>query len=428
MKLIEKLKSKTAKDSILTLSGNLIAQFLSLFVIIIVSRFLSVAEYGIYSILNNISSFVQDMADMGMNGAITRFVAEFRANDELEKENQVICYSIKRKLINLVIVFILLVLCAKPIASYWLHDSSKYQYIYLIILTCAFSLLVSALRSILQGRLEFKRYFISVVVWNFVWAGTIVLMAFLNNLTVVSSIIAGVVSGAINLILCIKLVGIDISKVICTKVINEEVKNKFNNFGNWMLLWALFAILQSKLDVFMLASFATAEQVSYYDIASKVIKPVLMVVSAYAQVLNPQFASMDSNKLKERIKAVAKFIGLISAVIIVGIVLVGPVINLVFGHKYDNSIIPAQMLLFAIIFYVWTVPFNSALYALNKPFIFTLAAFIGLIVTAIGDYLLLGEYGAKGAAFTFIAAQIVGLIVALGAYIIIVKKGKTYEK
>lgn len=428
MKLIEKLKSKTAKDSMLTLSGNLIAQFLSLFVIIIVSRFLSVAEYGIYSVLNNISSFVQDMADMGMNGAITRFVAEFRANDELEKENQVIRYSIKRKLINLVIVFILLVLCAKPIASYWLHDSSKYQYIYLIILTCAFSLLVSAIRSILQGRLEFKRYFISVVAWNFVWAGTIVLMAFSNNLTVVSSIIAGVVSGAINLILCIKLVGIDISQVIYTKEINEEVKNKFNNFGNWMLLWALFAILQSKLDVFMLASFTTTEQVSYYDIASKVIKPVLMVVSAYAQVLNPQFASMDRNKLKERIKAVAKFIGLISAVIIVGIILVGPVINLVFGHKYDNSIIPAQMLLFAIIFYVWTVPFNSALYALNKPFIFTLAAFIGLIVTAIGDYLLLGEYGAKGAAFTFIAAQIVGLIVALGAYIIIVKKGKKYEK
>ena len=428
MKLIEKLKSKTAKDSMLTLSGNLIAQFLSLFVIIIVSRFLSVAEYGIYSILNNISSFVQDMADMGMNGAITRFVAEFRANDELEKENQVICYSIKRKLINLVIVFILLVLCAKPIASYWLHDSSKYQYIYLIILTCAFSLLVSALRSILQGRLEFKRYFISVVVWNFVWAGTIVLMAFANYLTVVSSIIAGVVSGAINLILCIKLVGINISQVIYTKEINEGVKKKFNNFGNWMLLWALFAILQSKLDVFMLASFTTTEQVSYYDIASKVIKPVLMVVSAYSQVLNPQFASMDRNKLMERIKAVAKFIGLISAVIIVGIILVGPVINLVFGHKYDNAIIPAQMLLFAIIFYVWTVPFNSALYALNKPFIFTLAAFIGLIVTAVGDYLLLGEYGAIGAAFTFIAAQIVGLVVALGAYIIIVKKGKKYGK
>ena len=56
MKVLEKLKSKTVKDSALTLSGNLIAQFLSLFVVIIVSRFLSVAEYGIYSILNNITT------------------------------------------------------------------------------------------------------------------------------------------------------------------------------------------------------------------------------------------------------------------------------------------------------------------------------------------------------------------------------------
>lgn len=427
MKLFNILKNKTAKDSIFTLTGNLISQALSLFVVAIVSRFLSVTDYGIYSILNNISSFVQDMADMGMNGAITRFVAEFRAKNELEKENQVICYSLRRKLLNLIFVFIVLVSFSKPIASYWLHDSSKYHYIYLIILTCAFSLLVSALRAILQGKLEFKNYFISVVTWNFVWAATITIMAFTNNLTVVSSIIAGVVSGVINLFLCVKLVKLDMKQVICAPNIDLDTKKKFNNFGNWMLLWSMFAVLQSKLDVFMLASFTTPEQVSYYDIASKVIKPILMVVSAYAQVLNPQFASIKKSEMKHRITIIVKFIGIISVLIVVAIIMVGPVINIVFGNKYNNSILPAQMLLFAIIFYVWTVPFNSALYALNKPYIFTLAAFIGLIVTGIGNYLLLGKYGVIGAAFTYIAAQVVGLIVALLSYIIIVRKEVYHE-
>lgn len=427
MKLFNILKNKTAKDSIFTLTGNLISQALSLFVVAIVSRFLSVTDYGIYSILNNISSFVQDMADMGMNGAITRFVAEFRAKNELEKENQVICYSLRRKLLNLIFVFIVLVSFSKPIASYWLHDSSKYHYIYLIILTCAFSLLVSALRAILQGKLEFKNYFISVVTWNFVWAATITIMAFTNNLTVVSSIIAGVVSGVINLFLCVKLVKLDMKQVICAPNIDLDTKKKFNNFGNWMLLWSMFAVLQSKLDVFMLASFTTPEQVSYYDIASKVIRPILMVVSAYAQVLNPQFASIKKSEMKHRITIIVKFIGIISVLIVVAIIMVGPVINIVFGNKYNNSILPAQMLLFAIIFYVWTVPFNSALYALNKPYIFTLAAFIGLIVTGIGNYLLLGKYGVIGAAFTYIAAQVVGLIVALLSYIIIVRKEVYHE-
>ena len=427
MKLFNILKNKTAKDSIFTLTGNLISQALSLFVVAIVSRFLSVTDYGIYSILNNISSFVQDMADMGMNGAITRFVAEFRAKNELEKENQVICYSLRRKLLNLIFVFIVLVSFSKPIASYWLHDSSKYHYIYLIILTCAFSLLVSALRAILQGKLEFKNYFISVVTWNFVWAATITIMAFTNNLTVVSSIIAGVVSGVINLFLCVKLVKLDMKQVICAPNIDLDTKKKFNNFGNWMLLWSMFAVLQSKLDVFMLASFTTPEQVSYYDIASKVIKPILMVVSAYAQVLNPQFASIKTSERKHGITIIVKFIGIISVLIVVAIIMVGPVINIVFGNKYNNSILPAQMLLFAIIFYVWTVPFNSALYALNKPYIFTLAAFIGLIVTGIGNYLLLGKYGVIGAAFTYIAAQVVGLIVALLSYIIIVRKEVYHE-
>lgn len=423
-RLLDKLKSKTAKDSALTLSGNLIAQTLSLAVVVIVSRFLSVADYGIYSILNNISSFVQDMADMGMNGAITRFVAEYRAKGEVEKERQLISYSIRRKLMNLVIVFIVLVLFAKPIASYWLHDGAKHHYIYLIILTCAFSLFISALRAVLQGRQEFSKLFASVVTWNFVWAGVMVIMAFTGNLTVFSSVLSGAFSGAVNLVLCTRLVNLDLRHVIGTREVEPEIKRQFNNFGNWMFLWALFAILQSKLDVFMLASFTTPEQVSYYDIASKIIKPVLMVVSAYAQVLNPQFASIPKEKLNQRIVAVAKFIALVSAAITVGIVLVKPAITIVFGHKYDNAIIPAQLLLFAILFYVWTVPFNSALYALNKPYIFTLAAFAGLAVTAVGDYLLLGTYGAIGAAVTFIAAQIVGLVVALIAYLLIVKRRK----
>ena len=58
---------------------------------------------------------------------------------------------------------------------------------------------------------------------------------------------------------------------------------------------------------------------------------------------------MEKSKLKQRIVAVAKFIGIVSLVIIVGIVAVDPVIKIVFGSKYDNSIVPAQLLLFAII-------------------------------------------------------------------------------
>lgn len=428
MKLFDKMKSKTAKDSILTLSGNLISQIISFVVTIIVSRFLSVVSYGIYSILNNISAFVNDMADMGMNGAITRFVSEYRAKGELEKEQQIIAYSLRRKSINLVVVLIVLILCAHPIASFWLGDGSKFFYIYLIIVTCAFSLFTSALRAVLQGRQDFKKYFFTIVMWNAVWCGTILIMAFTGSLNVFSSVLSGAISGAVNLLLGIYLVKVDIKSIYQNVKIDSGIKKKFNNFGNWMLLWALFAILQSKLDVFMLATFTTKEQVSYYDIASKVIKPILMVVSAYAQVLNPQFASMDTSKLKERIKSIAKYIAIISAVIVVAILIVGPVITMFFGNKYDNSIVPAKLLLFAIIFYVWTVPFNSALYALNKPYIFTLAAFIGLVVTAIGDFLLLGTYGAIGAAFTYIAAQIVGLVVALSSYIFIAKKGNAYEK
>ena len=108
---------------------------------------------------------------------------------------------------------------------------------------------------------------------------------------------------------------------------------------------------------------------------------------------------------------------IISVVVFTGILLAKPVILILFGTKYTQAIIPCQMLLFAIIFYIWTVPFNSALYALNMPYVFTVAALIGLLVTVVGNYYLLGRFGAIGAAVTYIAAQMVGLIVSMVAYL-----------
>lgn len=419
MKFFEKLNNKTLKDSSLILSGNLISQIVSMFVTIIVSRSLSVIDYALYSILNNISSFVTDMADMGMNSAITKFVAEYRLKGEIKKENQLIRYALKRKLINLIIVFFVLTIGARPIAAHWLHDDTLFFCVYLVIVTTAFSLFVTALRAVLQGRQEFKKYFITVVTWSFIWCGSIMFIEAIGRLTIFSSVLSSALSGSINLVLCIYLVHLNIHESIPFIKIDKCVKKKFNNFGYWMLLWALFAILQSKLDVFMLATFTTSEEVSYYDIAAKMTKPILMLISSYAQVLNPQFASIPKLKIRKKINSIIKPTILISIGIVACIFLVEPIIQIIFGHKYDMAIFPARLLFIAILFYVWTVPFNSALYALDKAYIFTLAAFIGLIVTAIGDYLLLSDYGAIGAAITYIIAQIVGFSVAYGSYITI---------
>lgn len=425
-KLIEKLKNlKTAKNSLLTLSSNLISQVMSFVVAVLLGRTMSVADYGLYSILNNIATFVSDLADMGMNGAITRFVAEYRSRRDQASEEQLITYALKRKIRNLVLVFIALVLAAKPIASLFLKDAQAYPYVYLITLTCGFSLFVGAMRAILQGRQEYGKYFVSMVTWNVVWCAVIFGLFLADKMTIAASIIAGAVSGLVNLVLCTKLIGYDVKRIVKKSVIAPDVKSRFNTFGNWMVLWSVFVLLQSKADVFMLATFTTAEQVSYYDIATKVIKPVLMVISSYGQVLNPLFASMPTkDELNKQIRTVIKVISLVCALIVLAILVVGPAINLVFGTKYNQSVVPAQLLLFALIFYVWQMPFNSALYAINKPNVFAFAALIGLVATVIGNYFLLPPLGAVGAAITYIVAQIIGLVVAFIAYQIYYKKNK----
>lgn len=418
MKVLRKFKEKkTIKDTAIVLGSNLFSQTISFLVVLFVSRGLSVAEYGTYAILNNISMFVSDLADMGMNGGITRFVAEYRAKQDYKSEQQLVIYALKRKLINWIIILCTVVLGAKLIAGYLLHDVDKYKYLYIIAIISGFSLLIGGMRAILQGRQEFYKNSISIIVWCVIWFLGILIFMIIDRLSIGSSLIAQTFSGFICVIFSFKLLDFRLHDIKLEITIESEIKSKFNSYGNWMMLWSLFAILQSKIDVFMLATLTTSDQVSYYDIATKITRPILMVISAYAQVLNPKFATFLNKKdLSNEVRKISKIIMMASMAIVFGIFLIKPVITFVFGIKYVCAVIPCQLLFVAIVFFIWTVPFNSALYALNMPYVFTIAAAIGLVVTVIGNYFLLGRFGAVGAAWTYIAAQSVGLLVAVVAY------------
>lgn len=414
--LKNKLLDKSAKDTILTLISNASSQVLSFFVTIMVSKSLSVTNFGLYSVINSVTSFITDLADLGMNSSLTRFVSECHAQNLVRQENKIISYTIRKKIVSLLFVLVLLFLFSRPIAKYIFHDEQLYYYVIFIFVSSGFSLLVGALRAVLQGRREFHKFSLVVVMWNLIWAGVIFLFYFLGKLSVLSSLLAGIISGSVNLFLCVKLTDLKLSKLLNCTDLEASYKRQLNNFSNWMIVWSVFSILQSKADVFLLATLTTKAEVSYYEIASKIIKPVLMVIASYSQVLNPQFASIDRNKLHDKIIEIRKFIFILSGFVIIFLIMVGPILNFIWGIKYAKSIIPAQMLLIAIIFYAWTVPFNSALYALNKPHIFTIAALAGLVVTIIGDILLLPKYGAIGASITYIFAQIIGLVIAFSGY------------
>lgn len=415
------LKNRELHDSSIVLFSNIFAQAVNFIVVLIITKVLSVDEYGKYAIINTILSLAIDLSDMGMNSSVTKFVAEYHNKDQTF-ERTVITYATRKKLRNSALVIALMMLSSKFIASFFVHDDSYTIYVIIVSFCIGFTLISSMNKAIFQGRQIYKLYFYSVVIDTISYFALVGIFYITNNLTVFSVIVSNVIRMLISMWSSSLMAGLNIREILSVTVENSEVINKFSSFSKWMLLWAVFANLQSRADVILLSQLTTISQVSYYDVANKLTKPILLVLSAYATVMNPIYAQLGSSKeLKNKVKQTAKFIAAVSGLLIIACLLSEPVLVILFGNKYNSSIIPLRIMLISLIFFVWTVPYNSALYALNKPSIFALAAGIGLLINIAGDYLLLPKFGAVGAAMTYFIAQVESFLVAYIAYKKIVK-------
>lgn len=415
------LKNRELHDSSIVLFSNIFAQAVNFIVVLIITKVLSVDEYGKYAIINTILSLATDLSDMGMNSSVTKFVAEYHNKDQTF-ERTVITYATRKKLRNSALVIALMMLSSKFIASFFVHDDSYTIYVIIVSFCIGFTLISSMNKAIFQGRQIYKLYFYSVVIDTISYFALVGIFYITNNLTVFSVIVSNVIRMLISMWSSSLMAGLNIREILSVTVENSEVINKFSSFSKWMLLWAVFANLQSRADVILLSQLTTISQVSYYDVANKLTKPILLVLSAYATVMNPIYAQLGSSKeLKNKVKQTAKFIAAVSGLLIIACLLSEPVLVILFGDKYNSSIIPLRIILISLIFFVWTVPYNSALYALNKPSIFALAAGIGLLINIAGDYLLLPRFGAVGAAMTYFIAQVESFLVAYIAYKKIVK-------
>lgn len=422
MKYMDKVfKNRELHDSSIVLLSNIFAQAVNFIVVLVITKVLSVDEYGKYAILNTVLSLATDLSDMGMNGSVTKFIAEYHNKDQCY-ESTIIAYATKKKLRNSAMVIALLMLSSKFIAHFCVHDDSYTVYVIVISFCIGFTLISSMNKAIFQGRQTYKLYFYSVVIDTLTYFVLICCFYISNNLTIFSVIISNVIRMLISMLSSSLMAGLNIREIISSSIENSEVLSQFSTFSKWMLLWAIFANLQSRADVILLSQLTTVSQVSYYDVANKLTKPILLVLSAYATVMSPIYAQLGSSKeLKEKVRKTAKSIALVSLGLIIACLLAEPVLRILFRDKYSLSIIPLRIMLISLVFFVWTVPYNSALYALNKPSIFALAAGIGLIINIIGDYLLLPRFGAVGAAITYFIAQVESFVVAYIAYKKIVK-------
>lgn len=420
-KLLERVKrSKLFRDSAVTLVSNVINRGLLFLTFLLIARALSVSDYGYLTILLVLINTITDLVNSGLNSSLIRFTARFRAQGKTEKIRRLFSTSFINVTLVSIAAMIAIVLLAKPIAGLFL----KGQYSLLVSLSAIGifgTFYYSLFSALFQGREKFTglmTYSISFALLRFV---PVIILYFTHQLTIGSVLGIFIVSTFLAALLGFFLNG-DL-KLYVHKYDRSLMKETFG-FGKWMVLWAVVAIVQSRLDTYLLSPLASAEQVSYFDMAQKFTSIIMMAAGAYGTVLNPRLAGIkDEKRLKQEVNRSAVLSAVISISLILAIFVFPPLIELIFGGKYNGSIPPLRIMLLSLTAFVFTLPFNAALYAMGHSKVFFFSALGCLIVNTTISLLLVPKFGAIGSSFSFTAVNITSLVFSIFFYRHYIKTG-----
>ncbi len=403
--------SKFVKDVSLVFVANLTSNAINFLSFLIIARVLSNDDFGRLAVIMAIITGISDISNLGMNATTIRYTAIFRSKNESEK----ISILLSTVFTNILAIGILIVISfsvfSKFLTEVFLRDTDYNLFMILSSFGIIVALQYSFFSAVFQGLQRFKSYLYFTIILSLIKITLVIFIYF---------------SGAFNLLNVFlilaftPLVSILISKIwlrdyrISPFLYKRSMVKETFGFSKWIILWSFCTIIQSRVSTYLLASLTTMAEVSFYDMSKKLSNIIMFGLSSYASVLNTRLASItNKTELLFTVKRNKLVPVAVSGVLILSMFLFPLFLGFFFGTKYDGAIYPLAIILFGLIFYVWTFPYNSGLYSLGKSNTFFYQALIGLIIESGLAVLLIPSYGAIGAAISFVITYIVVMILSM---------------
>ena len=396
------MRKQLLKDSAIYMSGSIIVQILGFIGLVSLMRFLPIAEYGKYTY---IIEFISIFAFFSDGGFTQHIIKESSQNPGLEDK----IYS-KAQSAQLLISGTMLVLILS--ISYAVNTITDFYYLSVFGLSVVVSAWFSPMLAILiaSGRKDlifYKDVSLSLIRIVFILLGIYFKASFSYF------IFLGFLNGIVLLILYLYIRGQqDFKRILNFKL---SIADSFGFIRHGFLFTILMAanVIYSKIDIIMLEKMIGSVEVGYYSGATKFIYPFMFISSAFMTAIFPKLAKHSEEKDKFRniqITAVY-YLGGIGIFLSISLYLGAEIIfQLFFGDKYDNSIPIFKILVWFLAIVFLYGPISNSLVAKNRiKFLAYLNLFM-IILNVVLNFILIPDYGAKGAAMTTIVCEILILL------------------
>ncbi len=401
------LNTKTLRHFIITSGGTAVNGFLGLLFYIIVARELGPSTFGILAVVIASIALISDVADLGIDSGLIRFVSKYRGED---KVLSFIKYGLTVKsLVWLAVLsigwFIMPFLAETVLLKPELQTPLRYS-----LIGVGGAMLFSLGTHVVQAYQKF---------WS--WSVLNVSMNGLRLLAIFSLIWIGALGLWPTLIvyIAIPFLGFFITLFLLpnflTAKVDKQIGREFFQYSKWVALVGVLTATGSRLDTFISARLLSVGDVGIYSAASQITVVIPQLVFALATVVAPKLASLDSDqKAIEYLKKLQLLVFGMFALGLLAIPVLVLLIPQIYGTAYLASITPFVVLFIAQLIFLLSVPSHQAIfYYFSKPSFFTWVGLGQLAITGLLGWFLISTYGITGAALTVLASNIFNFLVPL---------------
>lgn len=381
--------------------GNLSQVVLGFIGTMIVVRFISNEQFGLFVILQVSTLFLGALSTFGLEYiSVTRFIASAEDAQKAAIANTVISYQI---LID--ISMTVLILALSPFISYIFKSEQLSQLLYFIPLFFIESSFNQLFQSILQGFQQYKRMAISQVINSSCKLFLILIFLALFKMDLMGLIYAVLLSSIASIIYLYS--ALPAKKQV---IFNFELYKEIFRFGFPLGLNNMLNIVFKKIDRFIIGAMMSPLGIAYYEIASKIPDSGGSMFEAFRRVYFPTMSDLISNgrgdEAERLLNNSCRIISLISIFLAFVVMLFQyDIVRILFSDKYMESA-PALgfLMVSSSIGFVGNI-LGTSLVAYgqsDKPAKINIA---DMVTNVVGNLLMIPIFGLMGAVYAAILSR-----------------------
>ena len=394
---------KAIHGSSIVFIGTVIGMILALIGTIIVARFFSVGEYGLYGLTIFIVSFILQISALGINQGCSRYISFFRGKKEEEKVKGIISSSIIIVTISSIIVAIILFLFSEQIAIRIFDIVELSDLIKIFSISLPFWSLIRVIVAIFRGFESVREqvYFVNILInlFNIPFFAIVIFLDLPFYYIIFSFVLSIIITGIISIIHFFKklpnyIAGFSKAKLQTKTLLSYSWPLVFSGFG-WFLV--------SGADKIMIGIILSEVEVGIYNIASQIGTQLMLFLTIttfiYQPIASRLFAQGKMDELKRIFQILTKWLFTLTFPFII-IILLFPdaVISIFFGDKYLLATTALQLITIAYFTHIFLGPNGETIKILGKTKVIMIYTLAGGIINVILNSFLIPVYGIEGAA------------------------------